>query len=65
MHRKHDCEYLNLSDTLPTDKQQPAVPWQLTAHNELICEFALTYTNIDHLFNVMLSERERGVCNVA
>lgn len=34
---KHDCEYLQLN-TVPTDKQQPAVPWQLTARNGFICE---------------------------
>lgn len=37
MHRKHDCEYLKLN-TVPTDKQQPAAPWQLTARNGFLCE---------------------------
>lgn len=36
MHRKQDFEHLKLSNTVPTDKQQPAMLWWLTLCNGVI-----------------------------
>lgn len=36
MHRKHDCEYLELN-TVPTDKQQPVMASYVKAFDFEIC----------------------------